>query len=736
MTVKQRKGAVDKLKRRYGEPPAKAQRFRLWLMVAVFGFLFLVVCGKLWVLHLNPYYRLTEEDRKHIGLQRFQEPRGAIVDRHNVRLATNKKVPSLWVDPRIAMNPDQVPDPDKLVRVTAAALDMAEDEVRARFSKKDSEGKLRKFMWVKRWLVGMPREEIDALVAAGHGALKVKHEPLRYYPHGDTAAHLLGFVNRVGEASEGLELTCNAFLESEPGEIWARKDVQCQLLESEKIAEKKPKEGATVQITIDTPIQHLLERVLDERIEECNAKRGMGMIMDPRTGAILALATRPAFNPNHYNKCDAEDRKNFAVIDVFEPGSVFKIVTAAAALELNLITPDTMIDCEDGAFNPYGHRIHDFHKFYEPIPFWKAFAESSNIAIIKVAAMVGEKRLEEWMHRFGFGSKTSSDFVMESAGILRPLSRWSGLSMGALPIGQEVAVTLPQLVRAFAVIANGGLLVEPYFIERAVMPSGEVLYQREPSEPLRVLSERTAATMRDLCWQVVRIGTGDDAQIAEYRVGGKTGTAQMKREDGPGYDPDRYTTVFTGFAPVSDPRLVCAVVVQEPMIRLHYGGYVCGPVFVEVMRDALIRLNVPEDPMPVETPEGETEAPVVVAAAPGGSAPANDADMAAGRVAAEDFETELAMLLEPLDGLELVHVDMDKETGEAALPDFTGLTKSQARTRLADLKIPWAPHGAGWVVAQDPPPGTPLSQVSHCSLEFAGHAPETEALAAPQKNDA
>ena len=271
-------------------------------------------------------------------------------------------------------------------------------------------------------------------------------------------------------------------------------------------------------------------------------------------------------------------RKNRALLDMFEPGSAFKIVTASAALEHGLIVPETLIDCEGGAFNPYGHRIRDFHKLGVE-PFSKCFEESSNIAIIKVGAMLGKERLETWIRRFGFGDRTSPDFQFESPGMFRPLSEWSGLSMGALPMGQEIAVTIPQMARAFAVIANGGFLVEPYFVEQAATRDGRVTYRHEAPPPTRILSERTAATMRDLSYQVVRYGTGAPASIPEYRVGGKTGTAQMARKDGRGYDPDRYTTVFAGFAPVGNPRLVAIIVVQEPMIRLHYGGYVCGPVF-------------------------------------------------------------------------------------------------------------------------------------------------------------
>ena len=225
------------------------------------------------------------------------------------------------------------------------------------------------------------------------------------------------------------------------------------------------------------------------------------------------MASRPAFNPNDYDKFPAELRKNRALVDVFEPGSAFKIVTAAAALEHGLVTPNTMINCEGGRFNPYGHSIGDFHKLGVE-PFWKCFEESSNIAIIKVAAMLGEARMEEWIRRFGFGAPTSRDFPGESIGLFRSRDKWSKLSMGALPMGQEISVTTLQLARAFAVLANDGRVVEPYFVERAVARDGQVTYQHEPVPAERILSPRTVDTMRALCHQVVLHGTGQPAKRA------------------------------------------------------------------------------------------------------------------------------------------------------------------------------------------------------------------------------
>lgn len=721
-----RKGAGEKQVERYGEPlsPEHARRARI-VLCCFFGVLG-VIGLRLAQLHLNPHFELSREEQNHIGKVELRAPRGEIYDRNGLMLATTRETPSVWVDPR------RVGDPGELADLITHVLGVSPEEARRRLRTHDAEGRVRKFEWVRRWVEDVPADRLATLIEASGGALAIKHEPLRLYPHGDTASHILGFVNRSGEASEGLELAFDDHLRSEPGRHLARKDGRRQLLSSLTLEYTEPTGGADVVTTLDLTIQHQLERALDRRMEETKAARAMGMIMDPHTGAILALATRPAFNPNEYAEVDAALRSNRALLDVFEPGSAFKIVPAAAALELGLITPETRFNCENGGFRAYGRYIRDFHKLGVE-PFSRCFEESSNVAIIKVGTMLGEERLEHWIRRFGIGETTSRDFQFESRGIFRPRERWSGFSMGSLPMGQELAVTIPQLARAFAVIANGGHLVEPHVVDHVVERNGEVTYRFEPTPRSRVISERTAATMRDLCERVVLHGTGSRAAIPEFTTAGKTGTAQMQRKDGKGYDPHRFTAVFAGFAPAHNPRLVGVIVVQEPMIRLHYGGYVCGPVFSEVMRESLIRLNVPHDRV-VEAKNGKSpEKPK--------PKPAQelDADTVMSREELERLaamEDSLEHLLAPMDGLKLVGVHADGSGGGRGLPDFTGMTKREAKDLLAQLGIPWDPQGAGWVVRQEPPSGTPLNEVRLCALTFSNERPKPEADEAKRVNQA
>jgi len=718
--MRHRKGAIQELQAKWGDAPGPEQRTRMFRFGAGCIFVFTAVLIRLVQLHLFPGHELTSEERHHIGQLVLEKPRGAIRDRTGLILATNKRVPSLWIDPRY------VQDEEMTIRELLRHFDLDEEVVRRALMRYDSNGNIRKFNMLQRWILDKSVDEVRNIVDHLPG-VQIDLEPLRYYPQGEIASHVVGFVSRDGSNKEGVESRFNEFLHSEPGVYMARKDSGARLLPSLTLEYVDPQGGADVILTIDATLQYSLESALDRRMEETGASGAMGIVMDPKTGAVLALANRPAFDPNVYDAFSAELRTNFAVTGAFEPGSVFKIVAAAAALEHGLITPQTMINCENGSFNPYGHRIRDFYSL-GVVPFSESFAQSSNVAIIKVAGLLGRERFDDWIRNFGFGQQTSTHFPRESRGEYHG-TKHNRLSMGSLPMGQEISVTMPQLARAFAVIANGGYLVEPYIVDQAIDREGKVIYEHEPPRGTRIISPETAKTMQELCHLVTVEGTGRRASIPEYRVGGKTGTAQIAKKTGGGYYSDRYNTVFAGFAPVADPRLVSVIVVQAPTIRMRYGGYVCGPVFQEVIRDALIRMNVPEDP--VKLPEGK----VVVASKPtevdgtkpGASSQPDevflDADTIMPRIALEDLELSPHALLEPLDGLELVAPAKDHLLAAGGiLPDLHGLSKSEVRERLYRLGVSWDPQGAGWVVEQDPPPGTPLSEVTLCALKFGTKA--------------
>jgi len=655
----------------------RSHRIRLrlvfWGLFMVFG----AITLRLVQLQAFPDAVYTREEGFHEGTIPLEMPRGDIYDRNGRLLATDGQTLSLVADP------STVEEPQRLARELAELLELPEDQVFACLTKRGDDGKPRKYYRIKRRLSAEHLKRLKHFPGMASPGLRLEKEPVRVYPDKTLAAHVLGFVNKEHVGSGGIEMVYDRELRVKTGKIVARVDCARILLGSRITEYIPPQGGADLVLTIDRTIQHKLEQELEMALVNSKAERGMGIVMEPRTGAILALACFPTFDPNRFNDFSNEERKNSAVTDVFEPGSSFKIVTAAAALELGIVTPETMIDCEGGAFNPYGHRIRDYHTLYVE-PFRTCFAESSNIAMIKVAAKLGPERLEEWIRRFGFGQTTSPDFGgAESAGIFRSHESWSRLSMGSLPMGQEISVTLPQLARAFAVIANGGYLVEPYLVSHLTNPDGTLLRKHTPSPPKRIISAHTAQTMRELCHGVVLHGTGERANIIDYRVGGKTGTAQVARTDGRGYAPGKYNTIFAGFAPVADPKVVAVIVVREPLISMH----------------------CPKDPVKqdVEHLAGQDNDP--------------DTVMAGEKMAI--IEPDMESVLADLDGLELIDVPVDPFSEGPILPDFLGMTKREAREQIAALGLSWDIQGSGWVIEQDPPAGTPLSEVTVCYLRFS-----------------
>lgn len=678
---------------------SRGHRIRLRLVFWVLFIAFGAVTARLVQLQAFPDDVYTREEGFHQGTIPLDMPRGDIYDHNGRLLATDGQALTLVADP------SAVEAPQPLARELAELLELPEEEVFAGLTKTDTNGKPLKYYRIKRHLSGEHLDRLKHFPGMAHPGLRLEKEPVRIYPDKTLAAHVLGFVNKEHVGSGGIEMVYDRELRVKPGRVVARVDCGRTLLESRITEYIPPQGGADVTLTIDRTIQHKLEQELQKALVSSKAERGMGIVMEPHTGAILALACFPTFDPNRFTEFSNEERKNSAVTDVFEPGSSFKIVTASAAIELGIVTPETLIDCENGAFNPYGHRIRDYHPL-KVEPFRTCFAESSNIAMIKVTAKLGPERLEEWIRRFGFGQTTGSDFGGgESAGIFRTQESWSRLSMGSLPMGQEISVTLPQMARAFAVIANGGYLVEPHLVSHLTNPDGTLLRKRTPASPKRVISTRTAEIMRELCHGVVLHGTGDRANIEDYRVGGKTGTAQVARTDGRGYAPGKYNAVFAGFAPVADPKIVAVIVVREPAIREHWGGYVCGPVFREVVQDALLYMHCPKDPVRENIEHL--------------AARDSDPDTVMAREDAAIIEPDMEKVLADLDGLELINVPVDPLMEGPIVPDFLGMTKRETRERIAALGLSWDIQGSGWVVEQDPPPGTPLSEVTVCCLRFS-----------------
>lgn len=411
-------------------------RTRLRLIAITMVGAFALIGIRLIQFQIDPDLRFSQEVLNHTGSKLVERPRGTIYDVNARPLATNRQVPSLSV------NPERVENPGQLALYLSQRMDLTYEDLYERVTRTNSKGKPMQLVWLQR---RMSKEESLRIGNVEDSpepkALLMQHEAIRFYPEKDLASQVLGFSDLAGRGIEGIEKKFDSHLFSEAGEMSMRVDNKRRAIAAGTY--RAPTGGDDITLTINAQLQYTLEQELDKAMLEHNATRSMGLLMDPDTGAILAMATRPAFDPNEYGSSQDEHRLNSAVTDSFEPGSSFKIVTAAAALELGLVTTETPIDCMNGQFRPYRRRvIHDTHPL-SVTPFGETFVQSSNIAIIKVADLLGPERLESWIRRFGFGAKTGLEVPLESRGLFRGRDNWSGYSMSSLPMGQEIAVTMP-----------------------------------------------------------------------------------------------------------------------------------------------------------------------------------------------------------------------------------------------------------------------------------------------------
>ena len=441
------------------------------------------------------------------------------------------------------------------------------------------------FVWIKRKITPQEEDAITKLKISGVAIIK---ESKRFYPDRSLASHAIGTVNIDNVGLEGLELYYNKYLKGESGWLISTQDAKRKLLESYQYEFIPPKNGFSLVLTIDEVIQNIAERELRKMYEKYNAKGASIIVMDPRTGDILALASLPNFDLNEPSKRQADAVRNRAINDFFEPGSVFKVVTASALLEEKLVNFDTKFDCENGQWK-IGRRILHDHTPHGVLTFKEVIMNSSNIGTVKAAGLLGPARMFKYIEAFGVREKTGIDLPGEVVGINRPLAKWSGVSMYAIPMGQEVTVTAMQLAGIISVIADNGYLVKPRIVKEIVDEKGRPIKEFPSAVRRKVLTTPIVLKMRSILMGVVTSGTGKKARIEDYSTGGKTGTAQ-KVEPGGVYSHEHFVASFIGFAPVEKPVLAVAVCVDEPH-PVYYGGDVAAPVFRNVVDDSLKYLN-------------------------------------------------------------------------------------------------------------------------------------------------
>ena len=508
-------------------------------------------------------------EKQHKYLVEIEPVRGAIYDRKLRPLAFNVAVYSAYANPRKMSDKDKARALELLPNILDVSSSYIEDRLdRDKF-----------FVWIKRKISIKLTEEIKEMKIRGIG---FKKESKRFYPNEHLASHIIGFAGMDNTGLEGLELKYDRILSGDSGRMRVLKDARNRFLmiEDEVIL---PKDGASLVLTIDETVQYITEKALEEVFNKYQAKSATAIVMNVRTGEVLALANHPTYNLVEVGLSDVENRTNRAISFVYEPGSIFKIVAAVAALEENLFTEEDIIFCEEGQYRIANHTLHD-HKPNGHLSFNDVFRLSSNIGVVKIVQEMGERVYYKYAQKFPFGKKTGIDLNGEVRGTLKPPKLWSRTTIGAIPIGHEVTTTSLQLVTSIAAIANGGVLMKPYIVKLIKDNQDNVLHSFSPHVVDRIMSEDTANRVKDILVSVVDEGTGHYAKIDGIQVAGKTGTAQ-KVVDGK-YSHSNFVSSFFGFAPADNPWLACIVMIDDPK-SAYYGGVVAGPVFKEIIEDTL-----------------------------------------------------------------------------------------------------------------------------------------------------
>lgn len=513
--------------------------------------------------------------------------RGEIRDVANRVLAGSHECPSIFADPSL------IQDPGRVGKLVGSVIGMQPEALEKLLRDAASEG--RQFVWLSRRTHPSREKAIDELDLAGIGVI---YEPRRYYPMGTVGAHVVGFVNIDEEGLEGIERQYDRILKGVPGSRTIYRDAGYRPIgpaegEDTYIA---PRDGMSVKLTIDAVVQEILDDQVAAAVKQFKAASGVGIIMNPRTGDVLAMTSYPGYDPNDPGSATDDARRNRVLRDPCEPGSTFKPFAASAALAEGVVRRGEIINCHGGLYAVGSRRLHDHHP-YGDLTFEQIVAKSSNIGMALLGERLGNERLHRYLRAFGFGARTGIELPREDVGILLPLRQWTSFSTTSLPMGQEVAVTPLQLATAFCAIVNGGKLVRPRVVRAIVDPCGEVVEEfTQPQVVRQVIPPDVAEYMtKTVLVAVVNEGTGTKAQLDEYQVLGKTGTAQIARKGGGGFEPGKYTSSFIGAAPASNPAVVVLIMIREPRGVGYYGGTVAAPPVREVLRRTLAYLQVPPD---------------------------------------------------------------------------------------------------------------------------------------------
>jgi len=652
-------------------PDGLAMRARASAVLLLFFLGFLLVVVRAAWLAVGPDPRLTHKlAGQHERVVTVAPQRGSIVDRLGRPLAVSVELESVFADPEL------VEDSDAAAELLAPLLARSQEDLRAALAREGT-----RFVWLARQVPSHVADQVDALDIPG---VRLTREAHREYPSGPLAASVLGFVGTEGQGLEGLEARFDSSLMGEVVEYRVLRDGRRRPVNAEAVLSRRSTEGSTLVTTLDHSIQHRAELSLGEAVAKYDADGGQVIVLDVRTGAVLAIASAPGFDPNHFRGVDPVSFRARSLATIYEPGSTMKPFVIAEVQDKHLATRDEEIYCEKGAYRIGRRTVHDTHP-HATLTVDEILKVSSNIGLTKLGERLGPAALEETLRRYGFGAKTGVE-LREEGGILHPSSTWSRIGFATHTFGQGLAVTGMQLAAGFAALVNGGVAVQPHLVTEVRDTDGLVVEDRRPPQGERMIAEETSVALREMLGFVVEEGgTGVRARLDEYTSGGKTGTAQ-KVKDGR-YAPGVYVSSFIGFAPRDDPRVVVLAVLDEPHGK-HYGGTVAGPIVKEVMTHALRELGVAPDRINEKVPD-------VLAAA----------EEARASLQAEEDEDGPEELLPTLAGV-----------GPWAMPDLTGRPLRDAVAVLGPAAVDLQLEGSGLVVLQSPAAGEPLASAQTVTL--------------------
>jgi cell division protein FtsI (penicillin-binding protein 3) len=554
----------------------KKIRFRIIIIGSFFSVFFTIIGAKAVYLQIfcGPWLSQKAANQYEASFK-SSEKRGTIYDTNLKEMAVSVDVTS------IAAHPRQINDARAMAKSLAGILKIDSKELIKKLSSD------KKFVWIKRRVTPKETEAVRNLKITGIDFIP---EYNRFYPNKMLSAQTLGFTNIDDHGIEGIEFYYDAHLRGPTSKFTVLKDALGRGFDAEKRRVSKFR-GNNLILTIDSTIQYIAEKALEETVTEFSAKSGMAIIMAPKTGAILAMAHFPFFNPNAFNGFDKKLWRNRIITDPFEPGSTMKIFSAAAAIESGNAFPNSIFFCENGAYKIGQEVVHDTRP-YGWLSLQQIIKHSSNIGVVKVIEITGPESLYKTLRDFGFGSKTGIDCPGETSGSLSPFKQWAKIDAGTISFGQGISVSALQLASAASAIANEGLLMKPYIVQAITDQNGRLLKSFEPRTVRRVVSEKTARTLVRIMQTVItKGGTGVKAAIEGYSVCGKTGTAQKIDEKGE-YSDGKFISSFVGFAPAEKSEVAILVVIDEPQDQ-HYGSIVAAPVFRKIAHKILSYMNIP-----------------------------------------------------------------------------------------------------------------------------------------------